>query len=136
MIVEAPAAIKWQMDDGFFAANGEDYRGTLRLVTVHDQESRDPSWYTFPSIFTLGALNLVGLPFLATEVNVTLELTVSDSLGEDLFSARADGSGSAWVACWYGYNGRDARRMALLEANKEALLALWESLNSASLELH
>ena len=113
---------------------GINNRKTIKLsYSVKNKQSEMNSTYgkmVLPfEIFTLGAVDLLGIPsdFMAQTVYMNAKLENEQGRTISTYSS----SGSAWhtVAMYYGYGFTDAKRMANVRAFNKALNELYQNIN-------
>lgn len=98
----------------------------FKLVTY---ERRHPGWgFIFPTIATMGAANLLGMPFGVTRVELELQMEITDTAGNTIVTYTAPGRAKAAVAMYYGYDAVDATRKANLTAIKKAMGAIKQAM--------
>lgn len=73
------------------------------------------------SLFTLSAINLLGIPAWRTTQSVDLLVVAGP---DETPRFRVSGMGSAYVAYWWGYSGDTGDRVAMLRATQDALRKL------------
>ena len=90
---------------------------------------------SFPSILSLGTLNLVGYPFGTEEYTVQVNAVAYDLNGKQLKQYKATAKDSKFVACYYGYAPAQVQAAAYLSAYKEGLESVIDQINQDS-DLH
>ncbi len=103
---------------------GKNQAGQARFKLLF-YERRNTGWgYAIPSILTLSAANILGMPYGTIRCELELQLEIADAKGKPIVTYSAPGTGRAKIAMYYGYVGADAIRKANLEALKTALKAI------------
>ena len=90
---------------------------------------------SFPSILSLGTLNLVGYPFGTEEYTVQVNAVAYDLNGKQLKEYKATAKDWKFVACYYGYAPDQVQAAAYLSAYKEGLESVIDQINQDS-DLH
>ncbi|MFR8206821.1 MAG: hypothetical protein ACLU99_11260 [Alphaproteobacteria bacterium] len=72
----------------------------------------------FPSILSLGTLNLLGYPFGTEEYTVKIDASAYDLNGNLLAKHKVDATEFKFIACYYGYEASQVQAAACLAAYK------------------
>lgn len=73
---------------------------------------------SFPSILSLGTLNLLGYPFGTEEYTVKIDASAYDLNGNLLTKHKVDTTEFKFIACYYGYDASQVQAAAYLAAYK------------------
>ena len=87
---------------------------------------------SFPSILSLGTLNLLGYPFGTEEYTVKIDASAYDLNGNLLAKHKVDATEFKFVACYYGYAPDQVQAAAYLSAYKEGLESVIDQINQDS----
>ena len=87
---------------------------------------------SFPSILSLGTLNLIGYPFGTEEYTVQVNAVAYDLNGKQLKEYKATAKDWKFVACYYGYAPDQVQAAAYLSAYKEGLESVIDQINQDS----
>lgn len=90
---------------------------------------------SFPSILTLGTLNLLGYPFGTEEYTVKIDASAYDLNGNLLTKHKVDATEFKFIACYYGYEASQVQAAAYLAAYKGGLEFIIDKINQDS-DLH
>lgn len=90
---------------------------------------------SFPSILSLGTLNLVGYPFGTEEYTVKIDASAYDLNGNLLAKHKVDATEFKFIACYYGYEASQVQAAAYLAAYKGGLEFIIDKINQDS-DLH
>jgi hypothetical protein len=114
--------------DHIFSGEETNRRITVRY-SVFARRDPAPLWSAMRglSMVSLSTINLLGLPASHTLSDVTLEFFVE---AEEVPRIRSVGTGSAYVAYWWGYDGTPSCLVASFEALRDALGELERSLTA------
>lgn len=104
------------------ASDARSAHGTLEVRFAGKQERRRSTWM-IPSILTLSAINILGVPFEGRDAKVGLELIVLDSSGKTMGRYSGIGQSTEWAAYYWGYSpaGSHLYRACLASATLAAL---------------
>ncbi len=83
-----------------------------------------------PSAFSLGILNLLGMPFNHPKYSLNFEFSLYNTKKELIKKYTIYASGSAWSAAYYGYNEINAEKKASYNGFKDALNQLKQELQT------
>lgn len=112
-----------ELNDNTTQRAGEKY-GVARFKLVY-YDRREPGWgWLIPSVLTLGAANLLGMPANRIQTDLELQMEILDANNHVIAQYRAPGSGKATVAMYSGYSGFGAKRKANLLALQEAMRSI------------
>ena len=90
---------------------------------------------SFPSILSLGTLNLLGYPFGTEEYTVKIDASAYDLNGNLLTKHKVDTTEFKFIACYYGYDASQVQAAAYLAAYKGGLEFIIDKINQDS-DLH
>lgn len=85
---------------------------------------------SFPSILSLGTLNLIGYPFGTEEYTVEVVANVYDLNGKYLREYSAVAQDWKFIACYYGYSLNQVQAATYLSAYKEGLAEVLKKINN------
>ncbi len=84
----------------------------------------------FPSILSLGTLNLLGMPAGWSKTKVELEARIYDKSRRLIKVYTGTGSDKNVIACYYGYSEMDSEKVSMVNSVKIAMSSIKEQINS------
>jgi hypothetical protein len=106
--------------------------GTVKLF-IHNYFNKHTGGQAFFVIYT--NLWLLGVPVTSVNVNLDIELVISNKSGELIKSYKAKGHGGATAAAYWSYGITDARRKANLIAFQKAMGSIKNEMKNDSVYL-
>ena len=111
------------------------YRYGYSVCRITQEEvSVDLKWL-WPTMATLGILNLFGLPVVALNVEITGEIEILDSAGNPVATYADEGKAKVYSALYWGYRRHALERVAKAYALIEVLESIKKKIQVDALEL-
>lgn len=109
-----------QVNENVNRNTGPEY-GDARFKLKYYRRKNSGWGYTIPSVGTLFAANILGMPFNVKRSELELQMEITDANKKVIASYTATGVGKATVAAYYGYDAVDASRKSNLLALEDAM---------------
>lgn len=77
--------------------------------------------YTVPSVLTLHIANLLGMPYVYDNMDIEIEVTITDNKGNPVRKYIETGHAETPVAMYYGYSTSNAPLLSTIRATQDAL---------------
>lgn len=134
MVEDAIYIFTEELSRNFFELQGE-YRYGYSVCRITQEEvSVDLKWL-WPTMATLGILNLFGLPVVALNVEITGEIEILDSAGNPVATYADEGKAKVYSALYWGYRRHALERVAKAYALIEVLENIKKKIQVDALEL-
>jgi hypothetical protein len=118
-----------EINDNVSTTSGAAY-GHARFKLIQ-YERRNTGWgWLIPSIGTMWAANVVGMPYSRLRSELELQLEITDANKKVLIRYTAPGVGKATQAMYYGYTKAAAIRKANLLALQDAMLHIKQKMTA------
>lgn len=103
------------------AQNYGEKKGRVSMRISNTRAYHSGYYYTVPSILTLRLANLFGMPYVYDNMDIELEVTITDKNGNPVRKYVEIGHAQTPVAMYYGYSSSDAPVLSTIRATQDAL---------------